>query len=253
MSADGRSWALLNASPDVHRQLLLTRALHPRGPRHTPIATIVLTNGDLDHVLGLFTLREWQPLTVLATDAVRAGLETNTMLGTLRRTPEQLTMRRLPLDEEVPLIEGLWVRAIAMAGKPPLHLRGLVTPWPPSPEDDVALAIRDEHGHTMLYASACASVEPLLPHLDVDLLLFDGTFHREDELSRAGLGSALASEMAHAPIDRSLDALAGATARRKVLVHINNSNPILDPASPERRAVERSGWEVLDDGAELQV
>jgi pyrroloquinoline quinone biosynthesis protein B len=248
ISVDGASWVLLNASPDIREQLQRTAALHPRGARHTPIAAIVLTNGDLDHVLGLFSLREWQPLTVLATDAVCAGLETNSMINTLRRTPEQLTMKSLPLDAELECIDGLWVRAIAVPGKPPLHLRDRVAACP---GDDVALLIRDRDGKKVLYASTCAAIGPLLPHLDVDLLLFDGTFQSEDELAKRGLGSTTASQMFHAPLDRSLALIE--TRARKVLVHINNSNPILDPGSSERAEAARLGWEVLDDGAELEL
>jgi pyrroloquinoline quinone biosynthesis protein B len=250
VSADGETWALLNASPDIHRQIERNARLHPRAPRHSPIRAIALANGDLDHVLGLFSLREWHPFTLFATDAVHAGLQTNAMMRTLQRTPEQLTLRRLVLHEETPLLEGLTIRAIPLPGKPPLHLVGTMAP---SPQDNVALVIA-EGRKRVIYASACADSAALLPHVEgADVLLFDGTFHRSDELARAGLGTARAEEMAHAPVIESLAAFEHVRIGRKLLVHINNSNPLLDPTSPERRAVEALGWELPEDGTTFEL
>src|SRR5258708_11422517 len=117
-------WLVVNASPDVHRQIQAFAGLHPAGRCHTPIAAIALTNGDLDHVLGLLSLRESQPLTVLATERVRAGLvDRNVVFRTLARTAGQVTWRRLDLGGEVVLDDvGLGVTAVPAAGKLPPHL-----------------------------------------------------------------------------------------------------------------------------------
>jgi pyrroloquinoline quinone biosynthesis protein B len=250
-TADGNAWNLVNASPDIRAQIEATPALHPRGPRHTPIRSILLTNGDLDHVLGLFSLRESTPLVVWATDAVRAGLEErNALMRTLHRFPEQLTWRRLELGRAVALGDGTTVEARAVAGKAPVHLTGLV---PSSPEDNVALWIR--HGESLVvYAAACASLELAESFGDADVLFLDGTFWSSDELVAAGLSRARAEDMAHLPIGGSagsLARLAQSRARRKIFTHVNNSNPILVEGSPEHRAVREAGWEVAFDGMEI--
>jgi len=247
-------WLLVNASPDVLRQIERFRPLHPRAARDTPIGAIALTNGDLDHVVGLLSLRESQPLVLLATERVRKGLvERNAMLRTLERTRDQVTWRTLELGREVVVDEvGLGVTALAAPGKLPVHLVGLVEP---SPEDNVALRVRDlASGRVLVVATAVgalAGVDALLR--GADAVLFDGTFWSEDELVAQGLGKAHARDMAHVPIGGeggSLARLKGVGARR-VYTHINNTNPVLRRGSPERAAVEGAGWELAFDGMEL--
>ena len=251
-SADGLRWNLVNASPDVRQQIEGSAELHPTGPRSTPIRAVLLTNGDLDHVLGLFSLRESTPLEVWATDAVRAGLEErNALMRTLHRFPEQLTWRRLELGRAVALGDGTTVEARPMAGKAPVHLVGIT---PPSAEDNVALWVRDG-GRLLVYASACASLEGLAAAFDeADALLFDGTFWSSDELVAAGLSRARAEDMAHLPIGGERGSMAGlatSRARRKIYTHVNNSNPILVEGSPEHGAVLAAGWEAAFDGMEI--
>ncbi len=181
----GAGWNLVNASPDIRAQIEATHALHPRPPRRSPIRSVLLTNGDLDHVLGLFSLRESTPLEVWATDAVRAGLEErNALMRTLHRFPEQLTWKRLELGRETPLGDGTSVEARPVAGKAPAHLTGLV---PSTPVDNVALWIRHQ-GRLAIFAAACASLEGLASALDeADLLFLDGTFwSRPTSSSRPG-------------------------------------------------------------------
>jgi pyrroloquinoline quinone biosynthesis protein B len=255
-------WFLINASPDVHRQIRANPELEPREGRATPIHGVVLTNGDLDHTLGLFSLRESTPLALYATDAVRRGLvEGNTMFRTLQRFPGQSTWRSLALGEPAELVgpgdrpTGVTVTAVALPGKAPKHLEGLS---PTSPEDNVGLWIRDLHTRTLLVlATAAGAAGEYVAHLDgADACFFDGTFWTSDELPRLGLGAARAEDMAHLPISGeggSLVALAGVRAGRKILTHVNNTNPILVEGSPERRAVEAAGWEVAYDGLEIAL
>ena len=257
VTSDGERFALVNASPDILAQIKATPALWPRAPRHTPIGAIVLTNGDMDHVLGLFSLRESQPLALYATPPVWKGLEASILVRTLKRFEGQLVFRPLVIGEEIELRDaagaslGLRVRPFAAPGKLPVHLMGHAAE---SAEDNVGLSLRDAatgDAPALAYAAACASVDgvALEGHSAV---LFDGTFFREDELVRLGLSKALAKDMAHLPIggaEGSLERLASLRTR-KIYTHVNNTNPILTP-SEERRAVEAAGWEVAFDGMEI--
>lgn len=246
VTADGERFALINASPDILEQIKKNQALWPRAPRHTPIGAVVLTNGDMDHILGLFSLRESQPLALYATAAVWRGLESSVLVRTLQRFEGQIVFRPLVLGAETVLADaagqslGLTVRASAAPGKLPVHLMSQGTA---SDEDNVWLSINE----TLAYAAACAEPLGLGGHR---VVLFDGTFFEEDELVRLGLGKAHARDMAHVPISVSLEALRGLRARR-IYTHINNTNPILREDSDERRRVERAGWEVAFDGMEI--
>jgi pyrroloquinoline quinone biosynthesis protein B len=253
---DGR-WLLVNASPDIHRQIQTFPALHPAGPRHTPISSIALTNGDMDHVLGLLSLRESQPLTILATERVRAGLvDHNAMLRTLARSPEQVAWKRLVPGREVLLDDvGLAVTAVSASGKLPVHLTGIVEP---SPEDNVALRVRDPaSGRVIVVATAVGSLEGVEELVrGADVVFFDGTFWSEDELVEQGLGRARARDMAHVPVGGpggSLERLASLGALRRIYTHVNNTNPMLRSGSEQRRAVEAAGWEVACDGLEVTL
>ncbi len=256
VTADGEGWFLLNASPDVLRQIEATPALHPRRPRDTPIAGIVLTNGDLDHTLGLFLLRESQPLVVWATDAVWSGLaRENAIFRTLERFEGHVTWNRLVPGTRVGLAPTMTLLPVAAPGKLPVHL---MKTGRPSAEDNVALILRDETtGKIVAYATACAATEPILEHVTgVDALLFDGTFWSDDELVRAGLGRARARDMAHVPIagqSGSMHAFAACRISRRIYTHVNNTNPILVEGSPERGEIERAGWSVATDGLEIAL
>jgi len=253
VSADGDSWLLLNASPDIRAQIHAFPGLHPRAARHSPIAGIVLTNGDLDHILGLFSLRESTPLVLYATDAVRAGLGENVILRTLQRFPEQLTLRRLVLGRPVQA-NGLEIEAFAAPGKRPVHLERVSAP---TPEDNIGLVIRDAAGGSMAYIPGVAAQggDGHARLAGVDTIFFDGTFWASDELVRLGLSKARAEDMAHWPVGGaagSLAVLAGLPGR-KILTHVNNTNPILRADSPERRAVLAAGVEIAFDGMELKA
>jgi pyrroloquinoline quinone biosynthesis protein B len=248
------SWLLVNASPDVLRQIEAFPPLHPRARRDTPIAGIALTNGDLDHVVGLLSLRESQPLVLMATERVRSGLvERNAMLRTLARTPDQVRWMPLALGREVALdAAGLGVTALAAPGKLPVHLTGVLEP---SPEDNVALRLRDlGSGRVLVVATAIGSLDGVDAIVGgADAVLFDGTFWSEDELPSQGLGRACAREMAHVPIGGDGGSLHRVSTPRRVYTHVNNTNPVLREGSPERAEVERAGWEVAHDGMEIML
>jgi pyrroloquinoline quinone biosynthesis protein B len=254
VSEDGESWFLINASPEIRAQIEACPELWPRAERHSPIAGILLTNGDLDHCLGLLSLRESHPLVLYATDAVRAGFtENNVLYRTLERFPGQVTWRPLELGREQPLGAGLRVTAIPAPGKLPLHLEASRAP---SPEDNVGFVIRGLSGPPMAYFSGVAGPSPEVARAVANaLVFFDGTFWSSDELIAAGLGTRRAEEMAHWPIggpEGSLPFLSRAGGMA-IYIHINNTNPILHEDSPERRAVTQAGVEIAHDGLELTL
>jgi pyrroloquinoline quinone biosynthesis protein B len=251
-------WVLCNASPDIRRQIEDFDELHPRGARHSPIAAVVLTNGDLDHVVGLFTLRESYPFVLYATEAVWRGLvDHNAMMRTLQRFQGHVTWRPLVLGVETPIVNaegeatGLSITARPIRGKIPIHLEGIASN---SPEQNVGVWLRDDEQAEVAYVSAAAALDDVVAHADVDALLLDGTFWSSDELSRPGLSKSRAEDMAHLPIGDEGGSLGHGSklrARRRIYTHINNTNPILVDDAPERRAVEAAGWEVAFDGMEI--
>jgi pyrroloquinoline quinone biosynthesis protein B len=256
VSADAERWVLLNASPEIRAQIESFPELHPRGPRHSPIAAILLTNGDLDHCLGLLSLRESHPLVVYATDRVRRGFtEGNVLYRTLERFPGQVTWRALEPGQETDL-DGLSVKGVPAPGKPPIHLEGRGTA---EPGDNIGLVISDRRsGKRLAYFSAAAAVTPEMKAAfdSADCVFFDGTFWTSDELITLGLGDKRADQMAHLPVggkDGSLRALAGVRAAKRIYIHINNTNPLLRPSSPERREAEAGGWEIAYDGMEVDL
>jgi pyrroloquinoline quinone biosynthesis protein B len=267
VGVDGPDWFLLNASPEIRPQIESFPGLHPRGPRQSPIAAIVLTNGDLDHTLGLLSLRESHPLVIYATERVRQGFtEGNVLYRTLQRFPEQVTWRALKLGREEALagadgrLSGLVVEAVAAPGKPPIHLElGRAERPAPDPEDNIGLRIRETAtGRRLAYFPAAGALTSTVREAlgDADCVFFDGTFWSSDELPAQGLGAKRAEDMAHLPIGGrggSLAALAGLTAARRVYIHINNTNPVLREDAAERRDIAAAGWEIAWDGMEVTL
>ena len=268
VSADGADWVLLNVSPEVRAQIESFEGLHPRGPRHSPIAAIVLTNGDLDHVLGVLSLRESHPLVIYATERMRAGFtEGNVLYRTLERFPEQVTWRPLKLGREETLTGadgkscGLLVEAVAVPGKPPIHLENRPGARTSSdPEDNIGLRVRDAAtGRRLAYFPAAGGITPAVADAlaDADCVFFDGTFWSSDELPAQGLGVKRAADMAHLPIggrEGSLAVLRGRLpSARRVYIHVNNTNPVLREDSPERKEAEAAGWAIAWDGMEVTL
>lgn len=262
VSADGVSWFLLNASPEVRAQIESARALHPRSLRDTPLAGIVFTSGDLDHCLGLLSLRESQRLNVYATAAMRQSfVEGNALYPTLERFEGQVRWQPLLPGERIGLSladgrpSGLVLTPYAVRGKPPLHAKELA----PSAGDNIGLHLRDERtGGVLAYVSGVAGPSAELEQCvaDADVVFFDGTFWTRDELVALGVTTRYAEDMAHWPLSGphgSLAFLRTLRAARKLFIHINNTNPILREDSAERAAVHAAGVEVAEDGLELSL
>ncbi len=254
VSADGSGpWAIVNASPDLRAQLAATPELHPTGLRDSPLEAVLLTNGDLDHVAGLLTLREKQRLRLLATPAIQAVLAGNPMLDAL--DPALVVREDVALEEEFALLPGVTARLIAVPGKVPLYLEGETVETDMVGEQTVAVELRHE-GARVLYVPGCATLpEALTARLaGADALLLDGTLWSDDEMIRAGLGHKTGRRMGHMPVggpDGSIAALAEVPLGRRIFVHMNNSNPLVDPASPESAEARAAGWEVAHDGLRL--
>jgi pyrroloquinoline quinone biosynthesis protein B len=260
VSSNGESWYLLGASPDLRSQIENTPELHPRaGLRQSPISGVVLASADLDHVLGLLLLRELQPLQVFATISVLDILRRdNTFFGMLNRIPQQADWNAIVPGTEFELFganverSGLLCTPISLGTRYPAY----VTPTRVQqlrPEGAVCGLIVERAGKRLAYISAVGHVDKELLEVlgGVDLLFFDGTFWSDDELIRVDSSGATARQMGHIPVggpDGSLQQLAGLRKPRKVFVHINNTNPMLDESGPEHRAVGEAGWEIAEDG-----
>lgn len=208
LSANDDDWFLINASPDVHAQIESFRPLQPRQSREAAFQAIFLTNGNLDHCLGLLSLREHQRLVIYATDSVRRGFtEGNVLFRTLERFTGQATWRRLKLDVEEPVLcadgrpSKLTVKATAVPGTPPVHLEGLVST--DDCEMNVGLKFRDcMSGRCVAYFSSVGRIAAsLLDSLEgSDCVMFDGTFWSSDELSAPGFLHKSAEDLAHWPV-----------------------------------------------------
>ncbi|HSS31464.1 MAG TPA: pyrroloquinoline quinone biosynthesis protein PqqB [Nitrospiraceae bacterium] len=264
LSADNNDWFLINASPDIHSQIESFAPLHPGTSRITPIQAIVLTNGDLDHCLGLLSLRENHRLVIYSTESVRRGFtDGNVLYRTLQRFAGHVTWRTLKLGVEETLLcadgrpSGLTVEAVAVPGKPPIHLEGLVSPS--DPELNVGLRFRQcANGRVLAYLSAVGRITTSVFEglADADCVMFDGTFWSSDELSAPGFLEKSAEDLAHWPVGGqrgSLALLSKVTAPQRVFIHINNTNPMLREDSTERKIIEGAGWRVAWDGMEIRL
>ncbi|MBL6749952.1 MAG: pyrroloquinoline quinone biosynthesis protein PqqB [Nevskia sp.] len=263
VSAGGADWFILNASPDLRQQIEAAPFLHPReGLRSSPIAGVVLTGSDVDAIAGLLNLRERQAFTVYATGKVLGVLDANPVFEVLAR--DVVRRQRLMLDETIALNtadgrdSGLRLTAFAVPGKVPLYLE---PPGSDPPivigEDTVGLRIGDGRVN-LFFIPGCAHMTPELAARlrGAELVFFDGTLWDDREMIRAGLGSKTGRRMGHISVsgaDGTIAAFAGLDVRRKVLLHINNSNPILLADSPEREQAQVAGWEVAFDGMEVTL
>ena len=260
VSSDGRSWFLVNASPDVRAQIEATEALHPGGDRDTPIAGVLLTDAELDHTLGLLLLREGAGVTVHATAPT---LETLRAAGTgFLRTLEHycpVACHEVVPGEDVVLDDGVSYRAFDVPTTKPSRFG----PRPTGTGRVVGYRFTDARtGRAVVHLPGVQAITPAI-RAAVDgaaVLLVDGTCWQDDELSRLGLADKTAHDMGHLAVGGpggSLEELAAlrdaGRVERAIYMHINNTNPMLLEDSPERRAVEGRGVEVAVDGLEVEV
>jgi pyrroloquinoline quinone biosynthesis protein B len=254
VSADGRRWFLVNASPDVRTQIEAFPALHPHGDRATPVTAVLLTDAELDHTLGLLLLREARTITLYATSAVHKTLyDGSGVLRTLERYCH-VEWRAVVPGADLPLADGLSCRAFDV---PTTKRDRFVTGTDHGRV--VGYRLTDEAtGGTLVYLPGVQAItaEVRGAIAGCACLLLDGTCFRDDELVRLGLADKTSREMGHLPIDGpdgSMAQLRGLGVHRTIFVHMNNTNPILLADTPERRAVEDAGMEVAVDGLEVEV
>ena len=263
ITQDGCSWFLLGASPDLRAQIEATPELHPRNSgRQSPITGVVLANADLDHVLGLLLLREHQPLRVYATASVQRILrKDNSMFGMLQRIPSQTQWNDIELGMPFHLRDAqgensnLRCQVISLNAHYPPYVTLERRTQLAMDEASLGFAIESPAGGRFAYLPAVPQLgDALLQQLNqCDLILFDGTFWSDDELIRVQGGGQTARQMGHVPVQNTLQELAGLPRPRKIFLHINNTNPMLDEASAEHRRVRDAGWEIAEDGWQFDL
>lgn len=260
VSSDGSNWALINASPDIRAQIGAFAPLQPRrGRRGTGIKAVVLMDSQIDHTAGLLLLREGERLPVFATEMVRQDLTTG--YPVLRMLESYCGVDWQPVHPDgapftVAGVEGLEFAAVGLTSKAPPY-----SPHrdDPHPGDNIGLVIRDAHsGRRVFYAPGLARMEPHLEPLMAasDCILVDGTFWTEDEMQLRGVGSKPASQMGHLAQSGDggmIEQLGRFPGSRRILIHINNTNPILDENSEQRAVLAREGLEVAWDGMDIEV
>lgn len=252
VSANGRDWAVLNASPDIRAQLAATPALHPTGAREVPLRSVLVTNGDIDHVAGLLTLRETQPFDLFATAAIHDALAQNPMLAALRA--DLVARRTVALDQTVELAPGLSATLFAVPGKVPLYQEGEVVETGLVGETTVGVELAAD-GRRALYIPGCADLPGWLKDriAGADALLFDGTLWDDDEMIRMGLGQKTGRRMGHMPASQTIAEMSDVKVGRRIFVHMNNSNPLTDPDSAQAAEAAAQGWQIGRDGMEVTL
>ena len=264
VSADGWRWVLLNASPDLPRQIASTPALQPRGAhsmRHSPIGAVAISSGDVDCIAGLLSLREQQRFSLYAHPPVLRIIEDNAVFRVL----DAALVRReaLPTGKKTFLADGqgnllgLTVEPFAVTGKIPLYHEAGDDAYS-SDEAVIGLSVTDNREARLLFVPACAALtDDLAVRLaGADVLFFDGTLWQDDEMIRAGVGRKSGKRMGHMSVsgpDGSIQALAAAPVKRRVFIHLNNTNPLLLDDSPEAAEARDAGWEIAYDGMEITL
>lgn len=260
---DGAHWFLINASPDIRAQIAATQALWPHAGRrrHSPIAGVILTNGEIDAIAGLLSLREGQKFALHAHPAVLETLESNSIFNVLNKD----NVKRLPitLDQSFePTLpdgsaSGLIVTAFTLPGKPAWYLED--SGAESAEGDTIGLTLQAKGDARAVHVIlACAQITPALrAHLKgAAMVFFEGTLWRDDEMITQGLSQKTGQRMGHVAIsgpDGSLAQLADLDIARKVFVHINNSNPVWRLDSPERAEVTTAGWEIPAPAQEFEL
>jgi pyrroloquinoline quinone biosynthesis protein B len=262
VSADGERWVLFNASPDVRTQLAATPALWPASLRHSPVRAVVLTNADIDHAAGLLVLREGGAPAIYCTARVEEALTEGLRVLPALAAYGPVCVRRVVCGEEHAVCDregeptGVTVRAFAVTSKPPPYMTGRAPVE--GAVDTVGYVISAAGGGSIVYVPGVRVLDEALRRelAGSRCVLIDGTFLTDDELVAMGASAKTAQQMGHAPLrgDGGLVAfLDGVSGPRKVLVHINNSNPILHDEGDGRAWLAAHDVEVAHDGMAVDV
>ena len=266
VSNDGHSWFLLNASPDLRVQIERTPALYPRSHgRHSPIDGVLLTSADIDQIAGLLSLRELQPFRTYCAPSLQSILrEDNSVFGMLNRIPKQVCWVDVKIGEKFSLLtaagndSGVCCEIFSLGDRYPIYVSPKRAATLTPEEASLGVIVTASSGGRLAYMPAVPALnDRLLQFLEsADLVLFDGTFWSDDELIRARGSGATAHEMGHVPVSGSqgtLHRLAGLRRPRKVFLHVNNTNPMLDESNSQFRELRAAGWEVAEDGWQINL
>ena len=220
-----------------------------------PLSSVLVTNGDIDHVAGLLTLREMQAFKLFATAGIHDVLAQNPIFDALNASV--VDRQAIALDEPFELAPGLNATLFPVPGKVPLYLEGDEVKTDVIGDQTVGVKL-EGGGHTAYYIPGCALLnDDLRARLDgAELLFFDGTLWRDDEMVRAGLGQKTGKRMGHMSMsgaDGSIKAFADMNIGKRVFVHMNNTNPVLRPNSQETAEAEAAGWTIGRDGMEITL
>ncbi len=261
VSGNGTDWVLFNASPDIRAQIESFHPLQPaRQVRDTGICSIILCDGQIDHTTGLIILREHdKPWDVYCTEAVYEDMTTGYPLFNILGHFRGVNWHKVETDQQsftIPKADNLIFTAVPLKSEAP--------PYSPHrhntvPGDNVGYKVEDTStGKNLFYAPGLGVIEEhVLEYMkNADVVLVDGTVWTNDEMSRHGISEKLASEMGH--LDQSskggiMEILSSLDKPRKILIHINNTNPILDEESDERKQLDALGIEVSYDGMDIQI
>jgi len=256
VSSDGKRWSLLNASPDLRTQISAFPDLQPTSEvRSSAIDSVLLSDAELDHITGLLTLRESQPVRLYCTSRVFDWVFASNPIFAALNQPERLRVTKVEDRKPEAIGCGLGFEPLFVSGKVPTYVK----PAPPNPDGvTVAYKLTDARaGSSLLYVPAIKAIDDRFIAMasGCDCLMFDGSFWSENEMELRGAGTRTASAMGHIPISGPAGSLTRLSdlRTRKIYTHINNTNPILDENSVERRTVEKAGWEVAEDGMDFVV
>jgi pyrroloquinoline quinone biosynthesis protein B len=260
VSSDNQNWLLINASPDIRAQLEAFPAIQPKqGLRDTGIKAVLLMDSQIDHTTGLLMLREGQPLDIYCSEMVKQDLTTGFPVFNMLAHYCTVNHHPIPVDGSsftIPAIADLRFYTRALKSKAPPYSPHR---YDPHDGDNIGVVIEQiSTGKKLFYSPGLGEIEDnvLAAMQNADCLLVDGTFWTEDEMIAQGLGKKKAQDMGHLPQSGEqgmMVVLNQIPTARKVLIHINNSNPILDEDSPEHRQLLQAGIEVAYDGMEIDL
>ena len=259
VSVDREHWFLINASPDLRQQIISAPVLHPKigQLRHSPISGVVLTCGEIDAIAGLLSLREGTPFQLYAHERVLSLLSDNSVFNVLK--PGIVGRHRISPDVPFePMLgdgrqSGIEITPFVAPGKAALFIEEQSEY---EDGDTLGFVLRDKgSGESLVFLAACAAITPeIVDRLrGASLVFLDGTLWRDDEMIALGLSEKTGARMGHTPMQAAIAKLDGLEIKRKLFIHINNSNPALQAGSVERKTAEAAGWQIPADGMEINL